>query len=256
MTETGKALEILKTRWREVVLIIALDILSLSINMTQTIFNPIGKPLRILITLVFLTFNIITFTLIFGFQRTVYTEDRKRQSPLVLLREGGHFFLRLAGLGLIYTLLLVYLQFMAFWAIKQIDASFLETRWGTSLIYLALSTSFNLILMKPIILIFPLIIVLDCGIFESFKMLGRCRLRDARELVILFLISIGLSILWAFLPSQRDMTIAYYIITAVRIIVGRFIALMIAVMAIKFVAAQNLIYDSGLEQLDSLDNSI
>jgi hypothetical protein len=238
------------------VLIIAFDVLSLSINMTQTIFNPIGKPLRILITLVFLTFNIITFTLIFGFQRTVYTEDRKRQSPLVLLREGMYFVLRLIGLGLIYTLILVYLQFMAFWAVKQIDASFLETRWGTSLIYLALSTSFNLILMKPIILIFPLIIVSDCSIFESFKILGLYKLRNARELVILFLISLGLSILWAFLPSPHGMTISHYSLSVLQIVTGRFIALMMVVMAIKFVAAQNLIYDNGLEQLDSLNNSI
>jgi hypothetical protein len=43
------------------------------------------------------------------------------------------------------------------------------------------------------------------------------------------------------------------------IIVWRFIALMMAVMAIRFVAAQNLIYDNGSKPLDpqgSLNPSI
>jgi uncharacterized protein (DUF486 family) len=111
--------------------------------------------------------------------------------------------------------------------------------------------------MKPILLIFPLIIVLDCSIFKSFKMLGRCRLRDARELVILFLISLGLAFLWRFLPSafvRPGMTISNYFLIASQTIVGQFIDLMIAVMAIRFVASQNLIYDNGSKPLDSQDS--
>jgi hypothetical protein len=108
--------------------------------------------------------------------------------------------------------------------------------------------------MKLILLIFPLIIVLDCGIFESFKMLSRCRLRNARELVILFLISLGLPFLWTFLPSQHGMTISHYFLTILHIITGQFIDLMIAVMAIRFVASQNLIYDNGSKPLDSQDS--
>jgi hypothetical protein len=194
--------------------------------------------------------------LIFGFQRTVYLEDRKRQSPLVLLREGKHFFLPLAGLGIIYSLILACLQILVFWTIKHAATGFMDTRWGTSLIYLTLSTSFNLILIKPVLLIFPLIIVLDCSILKSFKMLGRCRLRDARELIILFLISLGLPFLWALLPSQHGMTISHYLLPTSHIIVGQFIDLMIAVMAIRFVASRNLIYDNGSKPLDSLNPSI
>jgi hypothetical protein len=252
MTEIRKTLEILKARWPEVVLIIALDlVVSLSINMTQIIFHPIGQLLRILITLVYISYTIIIFMLIFGFQRTVYLEDRKRQSPLVLLREGKHFFLPLAGLGIIYTLALACLQILVLWAIKHAAPDFMDTRWGASLLYQLPSTSVRLILMKPVLLIFPLIIVLDCSILQSFKMLSRCRLRDARELVILFLISLGLPFLWALLPSQSGMTISYYLISAARIILWRFIALMMAVMAIRFVASRNLIYDNGTKPLDS-----
>ena len=193
---------------------------------------------------------------IIGFQRTVYLEDRKRQSLLVLLREGKHFILRLVGLGLIYTLALACLQILVLLAIKHAAPGFMDTRWGTSLLYQLPSTSVRLILMKPVLLVFPLIIVLDCDIFTSFKMLGRCRLRDARELIILFLISLGLPFLWALLPSQHGMTISQYFLTILQIITERFIGLMIVVMAIRFVAARNLIYDNGSKPLDLLNPSV
>jgi hypothetical protein len=253
MTEIRKTLEILKARWPEVLFIIALEVLPQPIYMTQIIFHPIGNLLRILITLVYISFTIIIFMLIIGFQRTVYTEDRKRQSPLVLLREGKHFVLPLVGLGIIYSLALACLQILVLWAIKYAAPDFMDTR---SLLYQLPSTSVSLILMKPVLLIFPLIIVLDCSILQSFKILGRCRLRDARELVILFLISLGLPFLWKLLPSQHGATISYYFLTILHIIVGRFIALMMAVMAIRFVASRNLIYDNGSKPLDSLSPSI
>ena len=135
MTEIRKTLEILKARWPEVVLIIALDwSCRCSINMTQIIFHPIGKLLRILITLVYISFTIIIFMLIFGFQRTVYLEDRKRQSPFVLLREGKHFVLRLVGLGILYSLALACLQILVLWTIKHAAPDFMDTRWGVRLV--------------------------------------------------------------------------------------------------------------------------
>ena len=251
--KTKEAFEILKARWWEIVLIIALDVLSFSISMSRIILHPTGPLLNTLITLASLPFAIITFLLIIGFQRTVYLEDRKRQSPLVLLREGKHFILPLAGLGVIYSLALALLQILVFWTIRHvtfINTDFIDTAWAIRLY----STSLSLILMKPILLIFPLIIVLDCSILKSFKMLGRCRLRDARELVILFLISLGLTYLWGFLPSASTQPISCYFLMAVYTIVGQFIDLMMAVMAIRFVAAQNLIYDNGSKPLDSQDS--
>jgi hypothetical protein len=260
MTEIKKTLALLKARWPEVMFIIAIDVLSLSINLSRQILHPTGQMLHTLITLVSLPFIIITFLLIFGFQRTVYLENQKRQSPLVLLHEGKHFFLRLAALGIIYSLALMCLQILVFWTIKHvafIDKGFMDTAWGQPLVFLLYSTAFNLILMKLILLIFPLIIVLDCGIFESFKMLSRCRLRNARELVILFLISLGLPFLWTFLPSasvRSGTTISSYFLITTQTIVGQFIDLMMAVMAIRFVASQNLIYDNGSKPLDSQDS--
>jgi hypothetical protein len=254
MTETKETLTILKARWPEVAFIIALEVLAQSINMLWPIFHPTGLLFQTSITLGYLLFIIITYLIIFGFQRTVYLEDRKRQSPLALLREGKHFVLRLVGLGLIYTLALACLQILVLWAIKHAAPDFMDTRWGASLVYQLPSTSVSLILMKPVLLIFPLIIVLDCNIFTSLKMLGRCRLRDARELIILFLISLGLPFLWALLPSQHGMTISHYFLTILQLITGQFIDLMMAVMAIRFVASKNLTYDTGSTPLDSQDS--
>jgi hypothetical protein len=254
MTETKETLEILKARWREVVFIIALGVLSMSINMTQIVFHPMGKPLQLVTTLVYISFAIIIFILIIGFQRTIFLENQKRQSPIVLLREGKHFALRLIGLALIYTLALACLQILVIWAINHAAPDFMETRWVASLVYRLPSTLVSLILIKPVLLIFPLIIVLDCDIYTSFKMLGQCRLRDARELVILVLISLGLPFLWDLLPSvsfRHGMTISYYLLTTAPAIVGQIIDLMVVVMAIRFVATQNLIYDNGSKPLDS-----
>ena len=255
MTEIKKTLALLKARWPEVMFIIAIVVLSLSISMSRQILisRQTGRLLHTLITLASLPFVIITFLLIIGFQRTVYLEDRKRQSLFVLLREGKHFFLPLAGLGVIYSLALALLQILVFWTIKHaafINTDFINTAWTIHLY----STALNLILMKPILLIFPLIIVLDCSILKSFKMLGRCRLRDARELVILFLISLGLPFLWIFLPSASTQPISCYFLMAVYTIAGQFIDLMMAVMAIRFVASRNLIYDNGSKPLDSQDS--
>ena len=238
-------------------LIIVLDVISQVNNITQILSHNMGQTSRALITAVILLFWIITFMLIFGFQRTVYTEDQKQQSPLVLLREGKHFILPLAVLSIIYNGARGYLHFPVFWAIKHVpfvDTGFADTCWGARLIFLLYSTSFDLILIKPILLIFPLIIVLDCNIFKSFKMLGKCRLRNAKELVILYLASLVLMSLWTFLLHQSSTTISYYLLTVLQIIIYRFIALMIAVMAIRFVASQNLIYDNGSKPLDSQDS--
>jgi hypothetical protein len=221
--------------------------------MIPIVFHLAGNLGYILMTLVPFTFYIIIFIFIIGFQRTIYLEDQKRQSFLILLREGKHFVLRLAGLSLIYFLAGVCLQFLVLWVVRHVAPGFMEARLGLSLINLLPSTFLSLILMKIILLIFPIIIVLDCSIFESFKMLGQCRLKDARELVIVFLISLGLPFLWELLPYHQGVTILHYFIMILRVIVSQFIDLMIAVMAIRYVAMQDFRYDEGIKPLDSQD---
>lgn len=50
----------------------------------------------------------------------------------------------------------------------------------------------------------PLIVVLDCRLFTSLKLLKQCKLLDAGELVILFLVSMGVLVLWEFVPDAES----------------------------------------------------
>jgi hypothetical protein len=258
MTEIRKTLEILKARWPEVMLIIGLNILSLFYSKLTLKVQGIRTSLQKMIDLVyFLALIIIIAWLVIGFLRTVYLEGRKRQSPLFLLITGKHFLWRMIGFTLIYWPVFVILVWLIFLAIKQlipIEAGFLETAKTSPFIYQLCLTTATLIIIKPLLFIFPSIIVLDCGIFQGFKLLKRYKLLDAKELVILFLISMAVTSLWVFLPSVESATKpSQYVLIVARSITQQFIQLMIAVMAIRFVASRNLIYDNGSKPLDSQD---
>ena len=112
----------------------------------------------------------------------------------------------------------------------------------------------NIILMKFILLLPALVIVLDCRVFESFKFLKKCRLRDAGELIVLFCFNMAFPYLWMFSRILYGTTttpqLIFRIVTS---IITCFIGLIIAVMAVRFVASQNLVYDDRSRSLDSQD---
>jgi hypothetical protein len=254
--KTKGAFEILKARWPEVTIIIGIGVLAQFINMSYLIWHRTGTLTSTIRTLGYFLFIIIAFLLNIGFRRTFYLEGQRRQSPVVLLQEGRNFFWRLFILGLIYWFALILLNWLISWTVKQ----FASTDESTIIVYLLSQWSLNLfrlLLMKPILLIFPLIIVLDCSILQGFKMFSRCRLRDAKELIVLFLIStIGPTLLWKILPSAVIQSGRHYIVllSAAHTIIWQFISLMIAVMAVRFVASQNVVYDNGSKPLDSQDS--
>lgn len=202
----------------------------------------------------------IIMLLTIGFQRTTFLEGQKRQSPIALFRIGTHFFWRTVGFGLIYIPvwgILVWLTFLVIKPFTSIETGF----WGTAkippFIYQLCLTTATLIIIKPLLFVFPSIVVLDCRIFQGFKLLKQYKLLDAKELVILFLISMAVTFLWVFLPSiESASTTSHYVLIFARSIMQQFIDLMIAVMAIRFVASRNLIYDNGSKPLDSLNPSI
>jgi len=255
MTEIKKTLAILKARWPEVTLLIGLSLL-LSLGI---LFRPEKSELTPIILVLYICFplplSLILIMLYFGFQRTVYLEGPKRQSPIVLLRVGKHFFWRMVGFGLIYIPVFWVLAWLTFLAIKQftsIETGFLETAKVAPLVYQLCFTTATLILIKPLLLIFPLIVVLDCRISRSFKLLKQCKLSDARELVILFLISMAITFLWVFLPSIKSVaTIPQYVLIVAWSVIQHFIGLMIAVMAVRFVASLHLVYDEQISPSDS-----
>ena len=258
MTEIKKTLSILKARWPEVVLIIGLGILFLFVNKLILIVQPKVTPMQVLIDLGYLLLVwLILIMLIVGFQRTVYLEGDQRQSPMVLIRVGKHFFWRVVGLGLLFLIVCFILAWLIFLIIKQftfIDAGFFQAYKVVPFIYQLCFVTAWLILMKPILFIPALIIVLDCRVFKSFKFLKLCKLLEAKELLVLFVVSMGLTFLWTLLPKLNDIeTPLEYIFTIVLSISGHFIGLMISVMSVRFVASLNLEYDNQPVSLDFED---
>ena len=256
MAEIKKTLAILKARWPEVALIIGLNILSVFFNKLFRTAGPDSMSMLFLIPIVFLLLLMVVSTMLrLGFLRTVYLQGQTRQLPLVLLKIGKHFFWRMVGLGLLYMIAYFILAWLIFLIVKQlisIDTTFFQTAKVARLAYQLFFVPAMLILIKPVLLMPALIVVLDCGILKSFKLLKQCKLLDAKELVILFFVPMALTFLWAFLPKLNGVeTTSQYILTIVPTVINYFIWLMIAVTAVRFVASLNLVYDRDRSSSDS-----
>jgi hypothetical protein len=251
MTELKKTLAVIKARWPEVTFIIGLSLLPLVVNESRLLIAlPKESPLQ---TVVGIAFPILRITIIViaglattGFQRTFYIERQTRQSPITLLRVGKHFFWRVIGFGLLCFpafLILGVLSFLLIKSFAAIQTGSWETFQITPRNYGLCFTISSLILIKPLLLTVPLIVVLDCRIYTSLKLLRKCKLMEARELIFLFLVSMGVSVLQAFMPDTKSSITPLELL----LIVGwsalqRFIGLMIAIMAVRFVASLDLGY--------------
>jgi hypothetical protein len=256
MAEIKKTLAILKARWPEVILIIGLIIFwpFLSKLRTKLKYDSVLN-LAALAAWFSLVLMIIAATLRLGFLRTVYLEGQKRQSIAVLLRTGFHFLWRMIVLGSLYFMPLLMLTFLSTrLAAGRVTPGETDILHNIVLIRGLLVLVITIILMKFILLIPALVIVLDCRAFESFKFLKNCRLRDARELIVLFCFQRAFSCLWLFFRRLYGaIIIPQSIFSVVYSVTMCFIGLIIAVMAVRFVASLNLMYDNQPSSLDFED---
>ena len=250
MTEIKKTLAILRARWPEATLLIGLGFLASLFGGILRVYR--GYRSWVVFTCIALL--LIEVLLYLGFLRTVYLESNKRQSPFSLLQKGKRFFWRLCGLGLLYIIVLGLLVQVIFWTMKiiaPIDGSLKDVRPIVGRLCLAVAM---LILIKLYLLIPALIIVLDCGAFESFRFLRRCKLLYAKELLAVYCIQLATPLLWCFLPVRKEVTtVAQSILGLSCYIIWNLLTLMILVMAVRFVASQNLVYDDRSISLDSQD---
>ena len=256
MTEIKKTLAILKARWPEVILIIGLTILLPFLSKLLTkLTHDSALNLTALVTCFSLALTVIRTMLRSGFLRTVYLEGRKRQSIAVLLRTGLHFLWRMIVLGLLYLIPLLMLTFLSTrLAARRVAPGETDILHNIFLIRRLLVLVITIILMKFILLIPALVIVLDCRAFESFKFLKNCRLRDARELIVLFCFKMAFPYLWMFLRRLYGATTAQQpIFRIVTSVTTCFIGLIVAVMAVRFVASLHLEYDNQPSSLDFED---
>ncbi len=241
MYEIKETIDILIARWLEVSLIIGISFLaSLLAGISKA--YPLYRSWMGLACLGLLLIEILIYL---GFLRSVFLESDKRQSPTILLQKGMRFFLRFFGLGLLYTIVLVILVQAIFWVLKialSIEGSLKEVEPIIARLCWSIA---HLIIIRPYLFIPALVIVLDCGVFESFKFLRKCKLFHARGLLVMYGIQIIAPFVWLLLTKDRELStlpqialgVSYYVI-------WHLLTLIIFVMAVRFIASLNLVFDN------------
>jgi len=259
MNEIKETIAILKARWPEVTFIICFSVMSLFVNKLHLIAGTGSTMSESLLGLVYLLllFIIIVMNLLLtiGFQKTIHLTGKQRQSPMVLLRSGWHFLGRMVKVGLILTpiyCLLIWLTFLIGKKFTFIDTNFFKTAQSSPFLYQLCFAVPGFILIKPLLLMPTLIIVLDCQVFQSFKLLKKIRLFDAKELLALFLITTISTFYSAVLPKLNEPISTWQFALIIFFsALTRFLGLMIAVTVVRFVISLDLAYDSITNDLNS-----
>ena len=258
MTEIQKTLAILKNRRPEVALIVGLYTL---VELSHSLFNfteaDLTKTFFLPSIFFVLSLAIISMILYYGFLRTVHLEGPKEQTPMDLLKTGKHFFWRMVGFGFIYAGLYFILTWIIFSITKYFTSTntgFFESAKSAPWLYQLCSTAAMLIMIKVSLFIPALILVLDCRVINSFKLLSKFRLFKSKELVALFCLCTVMPLGWVLLKiPENPETISQYIITIGTIVTGQVLGLIVTVTAVRFVSSLNLVYDSNTKDLNSKD---
>jgi hypothetical protein len=258
MTEIKKTLTILKARWREVLIIIGIHVVSLLFYKLMLTMKRELTPMQGLTEFgYYLLIILILWILMTGFQRTVYLQGKQRQSPTILLRTGWYFLGRILKLFLIWLpvyCILIWLTFLVTKRVTPVDTGFSKTAQSYPLLYQFYFVFPALILIKPVLFVPALIIVLDCQVSEGFKYLKKCRLFQAREPLVLFLILILFSFSWALLPKLNETTtISQLFLVIFSSVFIQVIGLMATITAVRFVASLGLLREQQPRVLDFED---
>jgi hypothetical protein len=258
MSEIQKTLAILKARRPEVALIVGLYTL---VELSHSLFNfteaDLTKTFFLPSIFFVLSMAIISMILYYGFLRTVHLEGPKEQTPMDLLKMGKHFFWRMVGFGFIYAGLYFILTVLIFSITKYFTSTntgFFESAKSAPWLYRLCSTAAMLIMIKVSLFIPALIVVLDCRVINSFKLLSKFKLFKSKELVALFCLCTVMPLLWLLLKiPENPETISQYIITIVTIVTGQVLGLTVAVTAVRFVGSLDLGYDGRITDSNSED---
>lgn len=245
MNEIKDTIAILKARWPEVFLIVSIQALSTFGIALLPQVGGLNSLLGLAIMACMLWLMLLTLLLPAGFLRSVHLEGPKRQSPLDLLQIGRHFLWRIVRLGLLWTPAYLSLAWMVFMIAKRpevTDPGFWKTAETDPVVFCCCFAVARLILIKPALLILPIVIVTDCRIWPSFELLKRFKLADAEGPVALFVASASLTVLWAFLtPADSVSSISPHIVRFLMALTQLLVDLMVAVAAVRFVGSAGLV---------------
>jgi len=193
----------------------------------------------------------------YGFLRTIHLEGPKEQTPMDLLKTGKHFFWRMVVFGFVYAGLYFILTALIFSITKYFTSTntgFIESVKSAPWLYQLCSTAAMLIMIKISLFIPALILVLDCRVVNSFKLLSRFKLFKSKELVALFCLSTTINLLWLLLKiPEKPQTIRQYIIKIGTIVTGQVLGLIVTVTAVRFVGSLDLEYDGRITELNPED---
>jgi len=228
---------ILKKRWPEVALIVALALfgsIGLELLGPGNYAEPSAAGAIILIGT--LLFYIVQIILQLGFVRTACLEGDKAQEPMELLKAGRRFFWRMVLFGMVYAgmyLLLGFVIFLTAHKIGIIEAKLLEaTAWSRNLCF-AIS---SLILVKFILLPPALIIVRDCGLVAAVMSFRQFRLFSAREPLVLFVVLQVITYFAAVLaPVGESEASRAYAYTVTFSLTSALVALAVSLSTVRFV---------------------
>ncbi len=229
---------ILKKRWPEVALIVALALFgSLGLRMLQPDTETKPTAADAVILLGTLLFYVSQIMLQLGFVRTAYTEADKAQEPAVLLKTGSRFFLRLVLFGMVYAGMYLLLGFVIFLILHEtgfIEAKFLEaTAWTRNLCFAVSS----LILVKLILLPPALIIVRNCGLVAAIMSIGKFRLFSAREPLVLYVVLQVVTYFAAVLaPVDNSQASGHLFYTTTFSLASALITLAVSLSTVRFIA--------------------
>ncbi len=256
MTETKKILQLLIARHQEVLLIVGLNVLGvIAAKIIRTPEQGSVPPSAFLPQLFIIAAAIISTILYYGFQRTTFLEGKKHQQPLVLLKTGSRFFWRMIKFGLLLGPAYIALVWLTFFVTKQFlppDITFNEIRTQFPFAYQFFFAVPTIILIKPLALMPAIIIVFNCQVLESWHSLKYCKFANAKELIAGFCVMVALGFLWTVLPEKPE-TIAQHVITVIPTLANQLASLTVAILAIRFVASLNLVYDDQQNSTDQND---
>ncbi|MHC4069150.1 MAG: hypothetical protein ACYS18_08805 [Planctomycetota bacterium] len=251
MKDIARTLAILKTRWREVVLIIAISILVSPL--TRMARKTMPTLVSITILTVSVVFMLIWFTLLLGFERTVYLEGDKPQSPILLLRLGKRFLIRYAVWTLLMGIIYIILMWFVFLITKpffHLDTGLFKTAVTYPFAYIFNSSVAVIVLAKLMLFTPAIIVVYDCELSKILSFLRHYRLRSAKELVFLYVVLIvgGGLFFTSGLALHRATTVFQYVLLIAYLSITRFLWLMVTTMAVIFVGRR----PSGIEKTEDV----
>ena len=249
MNELKDTIEILKARRLEIAFIICISFLaSLSLGISDAY-----PEYQSWLGLTSLGLTLVNILIYLGFLRTIYLESDKRFSLTDLIHKGKRFFLRYFVLGLLYLIFLVVIAQVVFHILKialSIDGGLREA--GPVIARLCWFITM-LILIKPYLLIPALIIVLDCGIFESVKFLKHCKLFQVKVLLLIYGIKIASPIIWLLLTNYKESELTAFTQTVFSLsfyAMYQVFTLIIFIMAVRFIASQDFVPDYNTDLIN------